>query len=401
MSVARSVGRAVDTSGVDTLHLRGEVGKVGLGVDVIAVETDQTIVVHLLEVHVNNATAPHVVHLRTKQNGNVGEPARTRVNAAILREECGNRVVLEFLSAILVPGGFKARSTTPFVDVVAKHINAAFLIATNQVILQVLTKIGVVVGGITDSQGITVALGLDVCLCITHSSLDEYNRVCVGIVVGDLVSSEEPNDIGVVGEGVHYTGVTVIQIDVPGGVGTVDRSSARGRQIGDEVDASIGEQTHAPVVVLVGVYSVGSDDVGAQLLEIRDVALTVAIRPQRVGVVLVGRCGSICRVLLCCGLVLSALRIAREGQQHTLIGDTTDETMNISMVLWEYDEYKCLQFSAVVGVEEFVSLWLSVEPRYCDQSLHTLITISGRSAATAVLARREAPAKARESFIVG
>jgi hypothetical protein len=73
-------------------------------------------------------------------------------------------------------------------------------------------------------------------------------------------------------------------------------------------------------VVLVGVDRVGTDDISAELLQVRDVALAVGVVGQRVGVVGVVRGRSICGVLL-------------------LVGNTADK-----------------ELGAIVGVEKFVAL---------------------------------------------
>lgn len=73
-------------------------------------------------------------------------------------------------------------------------------------------------------------------------------------------------------------------------------------------------------MVLVRVDGIGSNHVGAQLLQVGNVALTVGVVGQGVGVVRVVRGRAVGGVLL-------------------LVGNTTDE-----------------EFSAVVGIKQFVAL---------------------------------------------
>lgn len=73
-------------------------------------------------------------------------------------------------------------------------------------------------------------------------------------------------------------------------------------------------------MALIGVDGIGTNDIGAKLLQVWNITLAVGVIRQRVGVIGVARAGAIRGVLL-------------------LIGDTADE-----------------EFGAVVGVKEFVTL---------------------------------------------
>lgn len=160
-------------------------------------------------------------------------------------------------------------------------------LTANEVVLQVITDASVIVGGVTDEQGFTVLLGLDILLHVTNSALDERNRVGIVLVVGDLVTGKETNNIGVVGEGIDNASVAGVQVHVPLGVVTVDRLR-RGGQIGDKVDAGVVKHLHALSVVGLGVNGIGTDDVGPQFLQVRDITLALLGVGQRVGVVAVG-----------------------------------------------------------------------------------------------------------------
>lgn len=282
-----SVAGAVDASGSGLLDLLREVREVIASLDAVTIDLHQSIVVGLLEVHVDDTTAPDVVHLGAVQDRGIGELARFRVVASILGEECRNREILEFLSALLVTRGLEGRIAAPFVDVVTEHVDHGIALTANEVVLQVITDASVIVGGVTDEQGFTVLLGLDILLHVTNSALDERNRVGIVLVVGDLVTGKETNNIGVVGEGIDNASVAGVQVHVPLGVVTVDRLR-RGGQIGDKVDAGVVKHLHALSVVGLGVNGIGTDDVGPQFLQVRDITLALLGVGQRVGVVAVG-----------------------------------------------------------------------------------------------------------------
>jgi hypothetical protein len=86
------------------------------------------------------------------------------------------------------------------------------------------------------------------------------------------------------------------------------------RKIGDQVDASLGQQLHAGGVVGRGIDSVGTNHVGAELLHNRDITGTRSGIGQRVGVAVA--IGSFCEMLV------ENLVDAYRGP--TLIGNTTE-----------------------------------------------------------------------------
>ena len=266
----------------DRGHLLGEVAEVGEGADAVAGGGDETVFVGFLVVHVDDTAGPDIGHLVTVQDGNIGELAGTDFVATVLGEEGGDRVVCEFLGALLVAGCLEGGVTAPLVDVVTEEVDGVGGFVADQVVGDGFADGGIVIGGVTDGEGATVILLLDVGLHVADGGLDVCHRVGVVDLVGDFVSGEEADDVGVLGEGIDDLGVASEEIRVPGRVVRYDGFAGRG-QIGDEVDTGIGEGGHTLIVVLAGVDGVGTDNVGAQLGQVGNIALA-AVDGERVGV---------------------------------------------------------------------------------------------------------------------
>ena len=289
---------AVGASGVHLGHLRGKVFEVVHLADLVAIDRHQTVVVDFLEVHVDDTTTPDIIHLGTEENGNIGELARTGVDTAIFREEGGNGVVLEFLGPFAVSGLLEGGVTAPLIDVVTIHVDRGLSVTAGQVVGQIGTDGSVVVGGVSDGQRLTVALFLDVRFHITNGGLDVGNRVGVVLVIGNFISGEETNDVGVFGKSVNDLGIASEQGGVPLGIVADDRFGWRGK-IANQVDTGIIQGLHALVVVLGRVEGVGPDDIGAQLGQVGNITLAAVRIRERVDVVfLVGTGGAVGRVVL-------------------------------------------------------------------------------------------------------
>jgi len=314
------VAGAVHTARRGGLHLLGQVAVVGQGGDGVAIGRDQTVVVAGVEVHVDDTTAPDVVHLGTEQDGHVGELTRARVVAAVLGEESGHGVVLELLSAGLVTGGLVARVTAPLVDVVTEHVNGVAGVIADQVLGNVVTDSGIIVSSVTNCEGRAVVLLLDVGLQVTNGGLDVGHGVGVFDRVSDLVTGKETDDVGVLGECINDLGVAGEEVGVPRRV-LLDNGLVGRGQISDDIDTRIGQGAHALVVVLGWVDSVGADDIGSEADQIGDIALAALGIGQRVNVVIVTAGAAI------------------TGAVVGLVGDTTD-----------------VELGAVVGVEELLAL---------------------------------------------
>lgn len=229
-----------------------------------------TIVVGFLEIHINNATRPDSVHVRSIESLNFGESTGLHLVAAIFGEEDGDVVVFKFLGANIETGFLKAGITTPRINVISPEINGVFTVTAVEIVGQVFANFGIIIGGIAHSNGSVVSL-LDVCLHVSNCSLDKGAGIGVGGIVGHLVTGKETQDVCVIGHGIDDLGVAEIQVIVPGRAVSND-GLARGRQISNHVDASICQHLHAWVVVCGRVDGIDTDGVGAQLSEERNVS---------------------------------------------------------------------------------------------------------------------------------
>lgn len=249
-------------------------------------EQGLTIVIGLLEVHVDDTASNDLGHVvRVKLGGLLESTASTAVDsvATVLSEEDRNGVVGEERDDLGVAGLLEGAVTAPLVDVVAPEVDGLGGLATVEVLGHVVADGSIVVGGVTDTQPAVEVVG-DVGLGVTNGSLDEGRGVGVALVVGDLVAGEEADGVVVLGQGVDDGGVALVQGSVPLGVAADDGLVGRG-QVGDDVDASVGEQRHAGVVVGGGVDGVGTDDVGAGSSQDGDISLAEGLVGERVDVV--------------------------------------------------------------------------------------------------------------------
>lgn len=242
-----------------------------------------TIVVSLLKVHVDDTTAEDSRHLVTIESSGfledtVGSTAGQV--AAVLGEEDGDRVVGEESGLGVIARLLHGALAAPGVDVVAPEVNGVGLVTAVEVVGHLGADIDVVVGGIADTHP-AVLLGLDVGLGVTNSGLDESRGSGVVLGVGDLVTGEEADDVGVLLHLVDHGRVAGVQVGVPAGGVSVDGHGGLA-QIREDVDAGSLEQGHAGRVVGRGVDGVGSDHVGAELLQQRDITLAVGLAGQRV-----------------------------------------------------------------------------------------------------------------------
>lgn len=169
---------------------------------------------------------------------------------------------------------------TPRVDVVAPEVDGGVLLAAVEVVGNLSTDVDVVVGGVANTLP-AVVLGLDVGLGVADGGLDVGRGAGVVLGVGDLVTGKVANHVGVLGHLVDDGLVAGEEVGVPAGGVTVD-GQGRLSQVGEDVDAGIVEELHAGGVIGRGVNGVGSDHVGAQLLEQRNVTLAVGLAGERV-----------------------------------------------------------------------------------------------------------------------
>lgn len=244
----------------------------------VAVDGDQTVVVSFLEVHVNDTTGPDVSHVLTVQGLDLGEFSWGDLVTAVLGEEQWDGQVSELLGSVLVTGLGVSGVTAPFVHVNTVEVSSLAVVTAGEVVGDSDSGVGVVVRGVTHWD-FSVVLLLDVSLGVSDSSLDESGGVGVGCIVGDLVTCEEPQNVGVVGEHVDNGLVTVEDFQVPGRRLSVD-GDLWGGQVGDDVDTGVVQSVHTLAVVQRGVNGVDTDNVSVQLLQVRDVSGTSVVVGQ-------------------------------------------------------------------------------------------------------------------------
>ena len=233
----------------------------------------RTIIVRLLEVHVDNTTGPHVVHIWAIERLDFSEFTGLNLVATVLRKEDWDVPLCELLGADIVAGLRDAGVTAPGIDVVAPEVDCVRAIAAVKITRQVLADVSVVIGGISDTNGPIVLL-LDIGLHVTGGSLNKGASIGVGIVVRDFVAGKEAKGVGILCHDIDNGCVASIEIVVPVGV-VADDGVARCREIRNDIDASGGQGVHAIIMVLIRVNSVDTDSVGAKLGEIRNISLAV------------------------------------------------------------------------------------------------------------------------------
>jgi len=244
-----------------------------------------------LVVHVNDSTRPDVRHLATVQRFDFTKLARLNQIASILSEEDGDTVVGIFGSTDVVARLLESAGTAPRVDVVSPKVHTLARGVAVEVLGQVETDVGIVIGGVSNGNGPVILL-LDVGLHVTDGSLNISGSGGVVGLVGDLISSEEPENVAVALEGVNHGRVASVNGVIPLRRVTVDRRLRLGK-IADDIDACILQQLHARGVVRFRVDGVHTDGVGPQLLEQRNIPLTssfvgegVFVERRRIGALL-------------------------------------------------------------------------------------------------------------------
>lgn len=254
----------------DLGELTLQVGEVGQGGDLAVVDGDQTVVVALLEVHVDDTTGPNASHLGRVDGLDFTESSRSDGVTTVLGEENGDTQVLVGGGDLRVTGGLEGRSTAPLVHVNTEEVSSLGSIATGEVVGQVNSDVSVVVGGVTDRDA-SVTLLQNVRLGVSDGSLHVSRGVGVVDHIGDLVTGKETQHVGVVVEGIDDRGVSVQQVKVPGRSVSVDGELWL-RQVGNHVDTGVSQGLHTLGVVLGHVQGVHTNHVSLQLLQIRNVS---------------------------------------------------------------------------------------------------------------------------------
>ena len=227
-----------------------------------------TVIILLLEIHVNNAAGPDSRHLRTKESTDILEQTGLLV-ASVFREEGRDIVRGEILGPLRIARSLVRALATPFVDVQTEEVDTILIVAAVKVSRDILPDRRGIVGGVTDVEGPLGGVGR-VGFHIPNSSLDE--RACRGVVglVGDFVAGKKSEGIGVLGQGIDDGGITPEEVDVPLRIFSGNRLGGAG-QVGEDVDARVGQVVHAGIVVGGGIDRVDPNKVGLELFEDGDI----------------------------------------------------------------------------------------------------------------------------------
>lgn len=286
-------GRALGSGGVGVklavtrgvggvLECGGQLLEVLVGGDLAILDLDDTVSVGLDRVLVGNATGEDSGHVGGVKSGNLA-PGTLVLNAAVLGQEQGDAVTRVLFDLGLPARLFKVRRVAPGVVVEGKEVGTRAVVAAVEVLELLDNVLGHIGGGVSGRDG-AVAAGVDVVLDVTGDSTDIRGGAGGLLVVDDLVAAEEKQGVGVVGEGVHggEDGLQVLLVVRLVGISTVERELGRVHVQG-QVDARVGEEAHALIVVLRVVDGVHTDGVDAELLEVRDVPLETGDVDQGVG----------------------------------------------------------------------------------------------------------------------
>lgn len=241
-----------------------------------------------MKIHVHDPSGPDRAHLRAVEGLHLGERTRLDLVASVLGEKGRDRVRRELLSARTVAGLSVRGVAAPRIDVLAPKVDRVHLITAVEVVGDVYSDAGIVVGCISDTDGAIVLL-LDIRLHIADGSLDKGARICVTGGVRNLVAGEEAEDIGVSGHGVDHACVAGIQRVVPLGIIAID-GLVWSRKIGNDIDAGVGQRGHRGIVVGGGVERVDTNDVGSELEKVWNIAIDTRGVCERVIVAAAGRC---------------------------------------------------------------------------------------------------------------
>lgn len=199
-------------------------------------QKELTIIVGLLEVHVDNAAGPDIRHLWTVNSLNFGEETAFFSNVAtILGKEGRDRVVCKFCSSLVITRLGEGRATAPRIDVVSPEINCRVGGTTVEVVGKIGTDGSIIVGSIANTNR-SVILGLDVGLGVTDGGLDKGTSSSVVDLVRDFVASKEAQGVCVRGHCVNDGGIAGEEVRRPLRRVAIDRLLWAGKIL-EDIDA--------------------------------------------------------------------------------------------------------------------------------------------------------------------
>jgi hypothetical protein len=189
----------------------------------------------------------------------------------------GNAVVGKLLDLDVPARSSVRRGVAPRVVVETEEVAADSIITTVHVVSH-LVAVRLDIGSRVTDWHLAEATSVHVRLQVTSDGLDVRSAVSRLVIVDDLVTGEEQQRVVVLGEHLNSS-EQALQVDLVVrllGISSVDRVLGR-VDVEGKVDASIGEEAHACVVVGTVVHSVNTDRVDAELLEFGDIALAAIL----------------------------------------------------------------------------------------------------------------------------
>lgn len=264
LSITRGVGGVLEGG--------GQLLEILVGGDLAVLDLNDTVSVRLDRVLVGNTAGEHSGHVGGVQGSNLA-PGTLVLNAAVLGQEHRDSVAGVLLDLGLPAGLDKIRGVAPRVIVEGEEVGTGAVVTAVKVLELLDNVLGHIGRGVAGGDG-AVAAGVDVVLDVTGDGADVRGGAGSLLVIDDLVTAEEEKGVGVVGEGVdsREDRLQVLLIVRLVGISTVERELGRVHVQG-EVDARVGQEAHALIVVLRVVDGVHTDGVDAELLEVLDVPL--------------------------------------------------------------------------------------------------------------------------------
>lgn len=251
--------------------IRGlELVKILVGLDLAVGDVHDTVAVCLGRVLIREPTREDGRHVGRVERGNLA-PRAVVLDAAKLGEEHGDAVACVPLDLGLPARRDKVGRVAPRVVVEGEEVDGRAVVAAVKV-LQLLLDVVRDVGRRVADGDAAVAPGVEVVLDVARDGADVRGHAGSLLIVNDLVAAEEEEGVGVVGEAVdrREDGLEIFLVVREEGIGPVQRELGA-VDVQGEVDARIGEETHALVVVLRVVHRVYADGVDPQGLEVLNI----------------------------------------------------------------------------------------------------------------------------------
>lgn len=283
LSLDVSLGRVAggDTVEVELVDLLLEVVEVDeSGESVGVVDLDHAVVVILLGPLVNETTGEGLSHLDTVDGLHLSEGTGLDFVAAVLGEEHGDSSVGEVLGQDVVAAGLEVRVTAPGVRVETEEVSAGggrVLEVTLEVVDGVHENVADISGRVTDGNGTLGVLG-DVVFHVTDNSTDVLGGRVDSLLVDDLVSSKETEQVVVVLEALNDTKDLLVvngAVSGPRSAAVEVATLQRVADIEDHVDTGSVEDRGTLVVVERRLQVVHTD--GVDLVWNKLMSLTVRI----------------------------------------------------------------------------------------------------------------------------